>query len=142
MHHHHLHQHHSRFLPHNKPRNLHFHYLVETEIISNLEFKVFDQSISIVLDHLKHFKNSTLGLILDIKAHFKCTNFCTHEDLQILSINAGSQKFMTSEIFRSLYLQAKVYALFICGLKEGEYKDEMIMLQIFNGLQIQIFNAF
>ena len=59
--------------------------------------------------------------------------------MQISWMNGLSQKFMTSNIFRSFYLQTKVYALFNLGWREGKYKDEMI---IFNGLQIQIFNAF
>ena len=133
MHHHHLRQHHSRSLPHNLTRNLHFHYLVETEI----------WSINIYWPRSpKYFKNNILGLIPGIKAYFKCTNFCRQKDLQISWINAGSQKFMTSEIFNSFYLKTKLHSLFIFGWKEGKYKDEMIMLQNFSGLQIQIFNAF
>ena len=49
-------------------------------------------------------KNNILGLIPDIKAYFRCTNVCRNKDLQISWINAGSEKFMTSEIFRSFYL--------------------------------------
>ena len=36
----------------------------------------------------------------------------------------------------------KVYALFNFGWKEGKYKDEMTMIHILKGLQIQIFSAF
>ena len=81
-------------------------------------------------------------MIPDVKAYFKCTNFSEHEDLQISWINAGLEKIMISGIFRSFCLQTKVYALFIFDWKEGKYNDEMIMFQIFNGLQVRIFNAF
>ena len=82
IHCHHLRPYHSRSFPHNQSRNLPFHYVVETEIHSNLEFKMFGQSISTDLDHLQYFKNNTLALISDLKAYFNCTNFCKHEDLQ------------------------------------------------------------
>ena len=49
---------------------------------------------------------------------------------------------MTSEIFNSFYLKTKVHSRFIFGGKEGKYKDEVIIFQNFDGLQIQIFNAF
>ena len=52
MNYHHLRQYHIHSLPHNQIQNFHFHYLVKTEIHSNFEFKVFDQSISTDLDHL------------------------------------------------------------------------------------------
>ena len=115
MHCHHLHPYHSRSFLHNQSRNLPFHYVVEAEIHSNLEFRVFGQSISTDLDHLQYFKNNTLGLIPDVKAYFNRTDCCKLEDLQSSGINAGSEKFMTSEIFRSFCLQMKVYALFIYG---------------------------
>ena len=46
MRHHHLRH------PHNLTRHLCFHYLVKTEIYSDLEFRVFDQPISTDLDHI------------------------------------------------------------------------------------------